>query len=97
MKRTHEETDWNCEVHNVLTQAIIVTSFQGNTDFVDERCHGVNGQVELPVITNSCTVRAGEELMLRWRAPMQKERKERERTWITDVQAAQKKVKSTKA
>ena len=25
MKRTHEETDWNCEVHNVLTQAIIIS------------------------------------------------------------------------
>ena len=97
MKRTHVETEWNCEVHNVLTQAIVVTSFQGNTEFLDERCHGINGQVEVPVITNTRTVRAGEELVLRWRAPIEKERKVKERSWITDQRDAKKKMPPSKA
>ena len=97
MKRTHEDIKWNCEVHNVLTQAIVATSFQSNAEFQNQRCHGVNAVVEVPVITNGRTVRAGEELMLRWRAPPEKERKEKKRDWISDAKAAERKLKQPKA
>ena len=46
--------------------------------------------VTVPVITNTRAVQQGEELVLKWKEPPQKEKKVKEKTWMTEAKDAAK-------
>ena len=88
--RDHREENWNCELIQVPVNNIQALGFSASEVFQERVVLSQTTVVTVPVITNTRAVQQGEELVLKWKEPPQKEKKVKEKTWMTEAKDAAK-------